>query len=58
MNELEKIRIIRIKMDQNGSRWIKMDHNKHSVQFLSLSLSMFSIYKARENSMTTQKKIA
>ena len=48
MNESENIGIFRI----------KMDHIKHSVQFLSLSLSMFSIYKARENSMTTQKKIA
>ena len=43
---------------QNGSKWIKMDHIKHNVQFLSLLLSMFSIYKARENSMTTQKKIS
>ena len=58
MNETKKIRIIQMKMDRNGSKWIKMDHIKHSVQFLSLSLSMFSIYKARENSMTTQKRLA
>lgn len=60
MNELEKIGIIRIKMDQNGSEWIKMDQNgSHQAQCaisFSLSLSMFSIYKARENSMTTQIK--
>lgn len=47
MNESEKIGIIRIKMDQNGSEWIGVDQNgSHQAQCaisFSLAFNVFNL---------------
>ena len=46
MNESEKIGIIRIKMDQNGSEWIGVDQNgSHQAQCAISFLSRFQCFQ-------------